>query len=383
VCFNTTAGDGVAADYILYVMATSTSSCEVNNQYNQKLLAYAGKCHTDQFDRPIAGRTNFCPSALSSADADYHEQFATAVHEIGHALGFASDSLAYFRDGDTGAPLTPRDEDGEPVPTPGNFRCPSGEIVTDAVLPANNTLQFFEERGLIVSKLVTPRLLSVARNFFDCPSLNGVEWENQPTSSGSCIGSHWEERLFEQELMTALSQERTMYSAMTLAFFEDTGWYKANFSKAGEHDGWGYRQGCPFATETCISTNVSSGEVTGVGHPFCTAEAEQGCSADYFGRGVCGVVTYTMAEVPAPYQYVVANHTVVCQSHSMTSARTFKRTPTVTAGTWRMSSRVISSEARTAHTADACTLLSTTRSMSRLTARSQGVTPHPVRAVRY
>jgi hypothetical protein len=73
-------------------------------------------------------------------------------------------------------------------------------------LPANTTLQLFEERGLHVAKLVTPRVMQVARNYFDCPGLNGVELENQPTSSGSCYGSHWEERLFEQELMTALAQ---------------------------------------------------------------------------------------------------------------------------------------------------------------------------------
>ena len=82
----------------------------------------------------------------------------------------------------------------------------------------------------------------LARNFFDCPTLEGVELENQPTGDGECWGSHWEERIYEQELMTALSQTRTMYSALTLAFFEDSGWYYANFSHAGEHDYWGYRK---------------------------------------------------------------------------------------------------------------------------------------------
>jgi leishmanolysin-like peptidase len=290
-CFTTAAGAGVAADYILYIMAKETAGC------GGATLAYAGKCHTDQFDRPIAGRANFCPSSISAAETDYAEQFATAVHEIGHALGFSSDSLAYFRDSKTGAPLTPRDANGEPVRTPGNFTCPSGLVVTNPILPANNTLQFFEERGLVVSKLVTPRMLSVARNYFDCPSLNGVEWENQPTSAGSCIGSHWEERLFEQELMTSLSQDRTMYSALTLAFFEDTGWYRANYAMAGKHDGWGYRQGCPFATEKCLSKNETSGGVTAVGHPFCTSKEEQGCSADYISRGTCSTNSYALDAV--------------------------------------------------------------------------------------
>jgi leishmanolysin-like peptidase len=68
-------------------------------------------------------------------------------------------------------------------------------------LPASNTLRFFDERGLRLAKVVTPRLLQVARNYFDCPTLNGVELENQPTTDGACWGHHFEERVMMQEVM--------------------------------------------------------------------------------------------------------------------------------------------------------------------------------------
>jgi leishmanolysin-like peptidase len=146
-----TGGNGVAnADFVLYVTAVETENCASDT------LAYAGMCHTDQNDRPIAGRANFCPSYLRSST--YADQFATAVHELAHALGFSSSSHAYFRNSTTGEPLTPRGADGEPFET--TATCVSGqqEVVR---LPSTQVLRFSEERGLRVAKLVTPRVLQV------------------------------------------------------------------------------------------------------------------------------------------------------------------------------------------------------------------------------
>jgi hypothetical protein len=131
--------------------------------------------------------------------------------------------------------------------------CTNG-ITTMMKAPSDAILRLGpDEFGVPRAKLVTPALVQVARNFFNCPTLDGVELENQPTGSG-CFGSHWEERIFEQELMTPLSQSRTLYSTPTLAFFDDSGWYMANFSHSGKHsDFWGYRRGCAFATQPCVS----------------------------------------------------------------------------------------------------------------------------------
>ena len=45
---------------------------------------------------------------------DYIKRNVVLVqHEVGHLLGFNAQSMSYLRDGDTGKPLTDRDESGD------------------------------------------------------------------------------------------------------------------------------------------------------------------------------------------------------------------------------------------------------------------------------
>ena len=46
-------------------------------------------------------------------------------------------------------------------------------------VPAANTLVVSTERGSTVTKIVTPKVASVARDIFNCLALDGAEIENQ------------------------------------------------------------------------------------------------------------------------------------------------------------------------------------------------------------
>ena len=46
----------------------------------------------------------------------------------------------------------------------------------------------------------------------------------------SCWGSHWSERLFHNELMSPIMTHAVVYSAVTLALFEDSGWYVPDYT---------------------------------------------------------------------------------------------------------------------------------------------------------
>lgn len=76
------------------------------------------------------------------------------VHEILHALGFSKNSFSKFRDS-------------------------SGivSVLAHFLHPGNKytATQIFSERGTTVSKLVSPNAVRVARDYFGCPTLNGMQ----------------------------------------------------------------------------------------------------------------------------------------------------------------------------------------------------------------
>ena len=129
-----------------------------------------------------------------------------------------------------------------------------------------DTVEYFAERGhdncqpanptSCVMKMVTPKVSTrlgvlavicghvdahpchvqvkaVTQSYFGCTNANlGAELENQPTTPCTMIGSHWEARLFMTATMAAFTTPNPKLLPMTLALFEDSGWYKANYSMA-------------------------------------------------------------------------------------------------------------------------------------------------------
>jgi leishmanolysin-like peptidase len=98
--------------------------------------------------------------------------------------------------------------------------------------------------------IVTPRVVDEVRMHFNCSSLEGAELEDQGE-----IGTkftHWEKRVFENEAMTGTYTQNSVFSRITFAFLEDTGWYTANYSNAEELS-WGKDLGCGFSKKSCKS----------------------------------------------------------------------------------------------------------------------------------
>ena len=284
-CANATAGSGVAADFVVFVSAVHTSDCA-----DGSTLAYASTCQRDQNDRPVFGYANFCPDSLSTDPALWVTQKSTAVHELLHAIGFSSTSFSLFRF-DDGTPRTPRLADGLPADT--TVTCHDGSSRTN-VQVSSNTIVVSQARGTYVTQLVTPRVRSVARDIFGCQTLAGAEIENQPTTY-SCYGSHWEQRNFMNELMAPVSSHTAVFSALTLAALEDSGWFTANYSQTGPLL-WGRGKGCAFVDEPC----VSSAGVPQDG--FCTSSGNAGCTPDLRARGHCDVRMYS-ADLPSQFQW--------------------------------------------------------------------------------
>ena len=179
-------------------------------------LASATHCSTDQFDRPTHGMIHFCvdPKTFFSSETDdvRHLQLTrlTAMHELGHILGFNIQSLAHFREID-GTPRTPRipAAGGTNITTSATEPWVVGDVADVKVectgilppgpgngnnrkkrrrrailpLPSRSTLRFRTIRGgLRVADVVLPTVRTVVRNHFSCDTLDGAELEGEPYS---------------------------------------------------------------------------------------------------------------------------------------------------------------------------------------------------------
>lgn len=162
------------ADLILYVSGTpSTRFC------GPTTLAVAVACNFDQYDRPTAGAINFCLDQVEVDNNGYappaivDDNVDVAIHEAAHVLGMSSNSYRFFWDSETGEPRTNRQK-GFQIET---VECVDG-VERAMYMPDTNTLDFFTaENGQRYASIVTPKVRTVARNQFNCDSVEGGQLE--------------------------------------------------------------------------------------------------------------------------------------------------------------------------------------------------------------
>jgi leishmanolysin len=193
-------------------------------------LGQATACSWDfATGRTLAGVINICPSALEAvlraapppeaggpaealgvadvaASAEFGSLVDTIVHEAGHLLGFSTQLYPRFRDAE-----------GRPRPA-ATLEGPRGQVL-----------------------LATPRVLEVARLHYGCDEIEGVPMEDG--GGEGTRGSHWEVSwIGDRDVMlgTSFRPGRAVMSPLTLALFEDTGWFDVDWDTAGA---WGFGAG--------------------------------------------------------------------------------------------------------------------------------------------
>ncbi|RNC37795.1 GP63 group II protein, partial [Trypanosoma cruzi] len=235
---------GVAgADMILYVKIFPTSGP----------AAWAAPCFLLDDGRPVAAAVNFDPKRVAATNV----YVRVAAHELGHALGFDVD---YF-------------------------------MMLHMISEAPNV------RGMSkVSVISTPKAKAVARQYHNCPTLEGIELEDEGGSES--VLSHWKKRNLRDELMTS-DLRVGLYSALTLAAFEDMGFYLANYS-AAETLWWGNNSGCGLLEKKCLTDGISE-------YPdlFCNQFSRAGyklCTYNRLSLGRCKLKRHEEA-LPEEYQY--------------------------------------------------------------------------------
>lgn len=313
------------ADLVIYVTANSDDCYRGSS----RTLASAFSCSWDQVARPIAGSIDFCLDAIDLAsidqipssstsiggddgdgldpEADKSLQLAVgrAVHELAHVLGVTSADMIFFYDSTTGLRRTINPQMMEVTCIDGQRR--------ELYVPDKSVLQEkFSKKGVRSFEVTLPTVRQVVRNQFNCQTLSGAPLENQPSNEADCFGSHFEERYFFTEALSAVQGGiPEILSPLTLGLLHDSGWYKPDYSVA-RVSVFGHGGGCEFVEEDCIV----NGEVPSFSEgAFCNTEYKiegnkfmgaYGCDPTHTGMGVCDLVDFSqlsMAYTPPPPEF--------------------------------------------------------------------------------
>ena len=258
-----TTGAGVNnADIVLLVTGRPTAGT---------LLAYAGACRVDQFNRPIMAHINFNPGNVTVNPSIPPTELGTAIHELLHGLGFTAAGRTGF---------------GKFLNLADNSTRPYSQVV-------GATLNVGASNPYSNPAINTTRALAETRAHFGCSSLSGVPLEQQG-GSGTEL-SHWEKRVFWDEMMTGTSSANPKMSRITLALMEDSGWYTAKMAGAQDFT-YGKNLGCSFLEEKCTPSNWPPRYV-------CAENNVRGCNYDRSARARCTILSYTSGGPDATMQY--------------------------------------------------------------------------------
>ena len=110
----------------------------------------------------------------------------------------------------------------------------------------------YEQRmNLNTNYIKTPKVLEIARKYFDCSNITGIPLENQNENKTAL----WDARYLLGDLMSSYSINQNYFvdlviSEFTLALLEDSGWYLIYYYTGGLMR-FGKHKGCGFINEIC------------------------------------------------------------------------------------------------------------------------------------
>ena len=174
--------------------------------------------------------------------------------------------------------------------------------ITHVLVFSDSLFEYFQYYDVTTTKRVngitrtliqTPKVIEVAAQHFGCNSIDGIELENQG-GEGSA-GSHWEARIMLGDYMISTDYPEIVISDISLALFEDSGWYKVNYYTGGLFR-FGKGQGCQFLESKCVSSGESN-----FFWDFCDQQYEPRCTSNNLNRGFCYLKRYSYLN--SAYQY--------------------------------------------------------------------------------
>jgi hypothetical protein len=185
-------------------------------------------------------------------------------------------------------------------------------LVFDQELLDASIFEVIEILGQDRKIIASPKVKEMAKRHFGCPHLKGIEIENQDydwkntENEGAAadtpevfldqFSNHWDARTMLTDYMTSILYDEMVISDITLALFEDSGWYKVKYYTGGLFR-YGKNQGCDFLNSYCVNGDVSKYK-----NDFCITEETTMCTPGRTHRAMCGLTTYPR-ELEVYYRY--------------------------------------------------------------------------------
>ena len=236
-----------------------------NESMDESTLASAGmKYYVNETGQPLVGVININLKANYSKINSKNYFESIVLHEFTHILGFSQDQLKTF---------------------------------------THNIFNKVDKYGINRSYINSSKVLKVAKEYFNCTIIDGVELEEYGGSG--TVGSHWEARILLGDYMNGIIYpEEQVISEFTLALLEDTGYYKANYYTGGLMR-YGKGKGCDFVYNKCVDS--SSHEINSFFENefydsiFSPSLIDSSCSSGRQSRTYYAFWKYD--DIPEKYQY--------------------------------------------------------------------------------
>ena len=172
-----------------------------------------------------------------------------------------------------------------------------------------NIFTKIDDFGVMRTYINSSKVLEVARKYFNCSDLEGVELEDY--GGEGTAGSHWEARILLGDYMNGFAYtEEMVVSEFTLALLEDTGYYKANYYTGGLMR-YGKNKGCEFVRGQCVDKTTHKINPLFYNEFYDTISMEKmmepSCSAGRQSRTYSAFYKYY--DIPEVFQYFGDNST--------------------------------------------------------------------------
>ena len=215
----------------------------INEDLDEYVLAQAWTCIYSGERKPMVGIVEISPYfTLNKFDISYHMKYLL-LHEITHILGFSATIFKHL-----------------------------------------NIIYVERKNGITKEYINSTKVIEKAKIHFNCKNIKGIELENQGQEGEA--GSHWDARYMLGDYMISTNYPEMTISDITLAFLEDTGFYKANYYTGGLFR-YGKNQGCSFLEEDCVSMQGTS-----FPNEFCIEPGGYFCGSSHINRGDCYIIEY-------------------------------------------------------------------------------------------